>query len=491
MTLCLEEFTPYIGWFGGRYFQYVEDNKKKYCSMRHIVESAVKYLDEVAKIQNSKIKRLEELKNGKGKFSIDLFINSENQKGIIERIKKLDKEANDLLSKRNFFIRLLTKVKRVVGKFFLKINYEKSFHAYGKRDYENEIEDYKKMLSLENLKKMKESLKEMKKEGNLTREEKLGYEFLSAYIHQKKQQPQKNIDFEVSKKIRKKILAGKYTHFSLSGACHCNKEKVSIENFKGKNYAASTCIGTKKENQDNVLYNVNEKDFKFWGVFDGHGKDGKGVSNSVAKATKLYFFKELERNCENKERPSEDEIVASLKHVFEKMDAQLLKQQKKYSGSTACLAVIKNKKAYFSNVGDSRACIYNNNKIFQVTKDQKGMCFIMRGQKMPERINCKRAVGMKTGQFFKKSENVKNITAKARVSSLDLSKLKGPCYFILGCDGLFDYISTDQIGEVMKEMTAKNFSLEEMSNNFVCYALKTHEALKKNSDNITVLIVRF
>jgi serine/threonine protein phosphatase PrpC len=496
MRLCLQNLTPCIGKLGGRYFQYQENNKKKYCSMNDIIKSSVEYLDQLKNSKSSKSSKIKELKEGKRIFSIDL-INSMyiGNRTHIEKIKRLNKKAEELLAKKNCFIKFLTKIKSFVGAIFFKLkrkNYKKCFDRYDNGDE-------KRRFTVSELKEINEALKKRKKEGNLNREGLLSKGLLKSYINQRAQEV-KNVNFKISSEMKKELLIKTYYKHD-EKIVEGLKEKASIETKTGDNFAVSTCIGGRGENQDSFRIVINEKKYpgtQFYGVFDGHGGKGKKASLFTAQNAVESLFEEVEKNSNNEEK-EKSVIVKSLTHIFENVDKKLFTEVRKkehfgkyIGGSTACLAYVKNKEIYFSNVGDSRACIYNGGRIFQTTKDQKGTYSRdleknSWGEKKST-INCKRAIGIYGLRNDKEAR-----TAKARVTSVDISSLgKGPTYLIMGSDGLFNFISTNQIGKVTKEMLDKNFSLEQITNNLVRYAVQATDATKPQylTDNTTVIVAK-
>jgi serine/threonine protein phosphatase PrpC len=315
-------------------------------------------------------------------------------------------------------------------------------------------------------------------------EMKLRKGLLKAFIHQKNQRDL-DINFELTKDIKELYIA-RFKKDFLNREMRIAKF-VKIKNYSENNVSASTFIGERRTNQDSFLMDQ-KSSRKFFGVFDGHGYKGKKISEFVAKNTVSCFLEELKKNCKNKENFKEKlAIVKSLKDVFKRVDKKLTKKirnRKEYGGSTACLVVIckdnNKKKIFVSNVGDSRACLYRDGKVIQLTKDQKGDYEFFDGTE----INCKRAVGLDDFRGYN------GRVAKARVTYLEVDVYEEDSFLVIGSDGLHDYFSSNQLGKVMRRMREGNFSLKEMANNFISCAIQGYNRGRVRADNITVLVVK-
>ncbi|MCF7900409.1 protein phosphatase 2C domain-containing protein [Candidatus Babeliales bacterium] len=122
----------------------------------------------------------------------------------------------------------------------------------------------------------------------------------------------------------------------------------TLKNIRGLN--AKSCY----PNQDRAL--VKGKDGKcFFGVFDGHGKDGADISEYVSE----NFFQSLLE-------------TRRLSLAAETMQKNLDKDGKaQLSGTTAIVGLLDERLLTIGNIGDSRLLYVRDNKILFTTKDHK------------------------------------------------------------------------------------------------------------------------
>ena len=88
---------------------------------------------------------------------------------------------------------------------------------------------------------------------------------------------------------------------------------------------------------------------------DGHGEEGGQIAQ--------YAMDEIRKKLENHEN-FKDDIFAAFHDVFQLVDQNLKKQsdmEPMFSGSTACVVLMRDKKLYIGNVGDSRCVLATKN----------------------------------------------------------------------------------------------------------------------------------
>ncbi len=125
----------------------------------------------------------------------------------------------------------------------------------------------------------------------------------------------------------------------------------------------------RKHNEDCVLAikHPRNKNIKLLIVADGMGgrDDGEIASNYIVDSLKEWFLKKSEKvlNDNNK-------IIKQLEEYVIKLNGKLIKKYgKNHLGTTLTLALVNKKKTIIINVGDSRAYIYKNKKLIQITED--------------------------------------------------------------------------------------------------------------------------
>ena len=123
---------------------------------------------------------------------------------------------------------------------------------------------------------------------------------------------------------------------------------ATLENIRGAHFKPYY------PNQDRAF--VEEKDGKcFFGIFDGHGKNGSDISEYVSK----FFFQRLLES-------GRFSLAADI------MQKDLEKNEKaQLSGTTAIMGLIEGGLLTIGNIGDSRLLYLRNNKILFTTKDHK------------------------------------------------------------------------------------------------------------------------
>lgn len=133
-----------------------------------------------------------------------------------------------------------------------------------------------------------------------------------------------------------------------------------------------------KTNQDRggVVYPYGKNSHTaLFAVYDGHGQGGELVSQ--------YSLHEVQHLLE-KHPDFHSDIEKAFKETFLKVDASLKDEsliEPFYAGTTACVALLRNKKLVLSNAGDSRAVLARKNvdgglkdkltwKVIDLTEDQ-------------------------------------------------------------------------------------------------------------------------
>ena len=215
-----------------------------------------------------------------------------------------------------------------------------------------------------------------------------------------------------------------------------------------------------------VVLNEDEKVYSyFFGVYDGHG--GKGCS--------FYLKDNLHKNIKEFSQQG-------IKLGIEKTEENFKKEEglnengeiKDSSGSCGIIAMIKNKKCIIANVGDSRLVIYKNGIISFVTEDHKPG-----SETEKKRIEAAGGTIYQTQSLFPLYQNGKEIEIPWRVlpGRLSVSRTFGDIeakeekfggkkgvvvalpditeselndeynFIVLGCDGIFDVLSNEEILE--------------------------------------------
>ena len=319
-----------------------------------------------------------------------------------------------------------------------------------------------------------------------------------------------------------------------------------------KAYAANTNQGIARNyNEDRVSIIINIiksisnkcKEKKNWpkasyfSIFDGHG------GNKCADFLKNNLLTLI---CENKFYP--DDIENAIKYGFNEADKIFLKLIQKNgeitdnSGSCGLILIVFEKKIYIANVGDSRCIISLNNgqtrkdvtrdhkpnypyekerillnggKIYQTQTylnqngesnelvdnddvsniDKKNPDLIILGPNRvsPGNLSVSRTIGDPYAKLFAYGGNSKVVISEPDIFCFDLDK-DDIDFIILGCDGIYDQLTSQEILESAWKMIEKNrknnIDIYNTCANIVDFILKMSMA-RKSFDNVTCLMIAF
>ena len=333
--------------------------------------------------------------------------------------------------------------------------------------------------------------------------------------------------------------------------------KVSRKSYGPiKAYAANTNQGiTRDYNEDRVsiIININRnlsnkcKEKKEWpkasyfSVFDGHG------GNKCAEFLKNNLLTYI---CESKYYPSN--IEKAIKFGFNEADKIFLKLVEKNdeiidnSGSCGLILLVFENKIYVANVGDSRCVIslnkgntrkdvtrdhkpnypyekerilQNGGRVYQtqtflnpngdndepidnddVSNIEKNTNIILLGpyRVAPGNLSVSRTIGDPAAKLPDYGGNEKVIISEPDIYCFDLNK-DDIDFLILGCDGIYDQLTSQEILECAWMMIENNKKLKDTKkdvdiyntcSNIVDFILKMSMA-RKSFDNVTCLIVAF
>ena len=336
-----------------------------------------------------------------------------------------------------------------------------------------------------------------------------------------------------------------------------NQGKISSKSFGViTSYAANTHQGiVRNYNEDRVsiIINMNKiSNYKssvpwpkisYFAIFDGH------AGNKCAEYLRENLLRLI---CSNKFFP--ENIPEAIKYGFEKADefflnnyAMINGQLIDNSGTFGLILLIVNNDVYIGNVGDSR-CIgsFNKGKIqCDITRDHKPNTpyekerimanggqiyqtktnikieenFILRTKILlgpyrvyPGRLSVSRTIGDAEGKIPIIGGNPNVIISKPDIYKYNILE-NDIDYFILGCDGIFDQMSNQEVMECAwmilnnepnnnKENESENNNEESFEYNFenvnihekcgliVDFIIKS-SMVRKSFDNVTCLMIAF
>ena len=314
------------------------------------------------------------------------------------------------------------------------------------------------------------------------------------------------------------ILYKSYLNFEDSSTSYYSEFSPPIKSII-KGYAYNTNKGNVRNyNEDTIcVKKINskiEQIFYFFGVFDGHG--GKGCSTFLQNNLYKYILDFSPSGLTDAIYQSEKEFLTN--YALDKDD-----NLKDISGSCGAMAIIKQNKLILANIGDSRIILFKKGKLFFETEDHKpssekekeriinsggqiyqSTSIIPSNQKMnlpwrvlPGRLSVSRTFGdirVKSEKFGGKSGV---IIPSPDVTEFDLDENFD--FMVIGCDGIFDVISNEQIYDIWKivlnDEKYKDYEYQEIDINSLCGDFADSiikSSLFKNSyDNLSCIVVVF
>lgn len=238
-------------------------------------------------------------------------------------------------------------------------------------------------------------------------------------------------------------------------------------------WAAQTDIGkVRQENQDSFFA---DPETALFIVSDGMGGHQGGALASGIIVEDLPVMIENALDKLKSKRPKA--IISILKKAIAEQNRQLHLEgtsERGFAdmGATLVIALLRNRRCYIANVGDSRIYRLRNKKLMQLTRDHSVVSeLIETGQIQPEEAKHHEAAGVIT-QYIGMPERTRSF-----VRSFTLKKNDR---LLLCTDGLNDMINDKHIAQILKTV----FNPETACNSLISAALEAG-----GIDNITTLII--
>lgn len=259
-----------------------------------------------------------------------------------------------------------------------------------------------------------------------------------------------NIDIQAEDLIREVVTSNRKMYNS-------SRYKLVTINEDWASFAEM--CGQREAMEDAVV--VRPKIFKnidLFCVFDGHG--GSGTSTYCAYHIAQDFASELAEF-------SEEFVSRSINNLQESLKAQNLTD-----GSTLALALVSDQEVIVAHLGDSRVLLISEDGIVRHnTEDHKpdnrnefDRILEMGGKVTGSRTNGMVAVARCLGDF-----GIYGVTSEPTIKRITLDP--NDRWIVVACDGIFDLISNQEIGEIAtKAENARNlaYDLRNMAYNRLC-----------------------
>lgn len=239
----------------------------------------------------------------------------------------------------------------------------------------------------------------------------------------------------------------------------------------------------------------NDKNAAFFAVYDGHG------GSRVAEYAGIHLHERIVQHPAYKD----NNITEAIRKGFLALDEDMLddvEMKDELAGTTAICVLIKDKKIYCGNVGDSRAIASVRGRVQNLSYDHKPnnetetkRILAAGGWVEYNRVNGNLALSRALGDFvFKKNEKKKAeeqiVTAYPDV---DVKELTSDHEFILlACDGIWDVLSNEEVLDFVRNRIAQQIPPE-----IICEQLMTRclapdcQMGGLGCDNMTVVLVCF
>lgn len=249
-----------------------------------------------------------------------------------------------------------------------------------------------------------------------------------------------------------------------------NFEQLRSQSFNYIDNMENVCIAEMKglrKSMEDATVSRHEGDIYMFGVFDGHGGDYSSSYCAYHFSQSLKFIEEY--NCK------------TIFKLFVLKHKNLIKA-KPNDGTTACVLYKKDDIAIVGNVGDSRAVIIKEDgaiafqtndhsismrKEFARIRNEKG---IIINNRVAGHVGLTRSFG---------NYGAAGISAKPDISKIKLKS--DDKWIIVGCDGLFGFMSNEDIQRMSQRATdAKSFA----------YDLRNTAYAQNGRDNISVIVVK-
>ena len=246
------------------------------------------------------------------------------------------------------------------------------------------------------------------------------------------------------------------------------------------------------EDQHNIIINMknkhkNIKDINFFAIYDGHG--GKEVSKAVSDILPVFFLNK------NIQYPMSKEDVTKIYDYVEKK-VESIPQSKQCGSTSLTVSQYKHSGGTYldiTNLGDCKAVLCKEYRAIALTREHRPMW--PDEKKRIEQLGGKVIFDGDDWRIkdYSVSRSFGDVNAKPYMSHKpDLYKYKLDSkdkFFILGCDGLWDYVSEqDVINYVLANVYPKGKKVKDATKNIAGKIARL--ALKKGStDNVSVIAV--
>ena len=299
------------------------------------------------------------------------------------------------------------------------------------------------------------------------------------------------------------------------------EEATSMSTFAT---SSQSLQGTRDENQDAELvydnYSGHNRDcapVALFGIFDGHGKDGKKIAEYTCELHKYYY------SDPNLSYPVD---TRKIREISDKIQLRLIRKypappgsERGAEGSGSCallVALYRDENGFCKmqilNVGDSRAMLSRKLTGLQLTHDQTPNSFIERQRIDALIAQCKdedpKNISLKNAEVRQDNEGTWRTCdlSVARAYGDNYAKpfvthypenwhnftiINNDAFIVLACDGVWDVFSTTELHDfIVERMVPDHYGKPVLKRGCDIASEICDEALKKgSSDNVSCIVV--
>ncbi|XP_017058922.1 probable protein phosphatase 2C T23F11.1 [Drosophila ficusphila] len=259
----------------------------------------------------------------------------------------------------------------------------------------------------------------------------------------------------------------------------------------------SSCMqGWRVEMEDahtHILALPEDPQAAFFAVYDGHG--GAGVAKFAGKHLHKFVTKRPEYR--------DNGVEVALKRAFLDFDREMLHNGtfgEQSAGSTAVVVLIRERRLYCANAGDSRAiaCISGVVQALSVDhkpNDEAETRRILAGGGWVEfnRVNGNLALSRALGDFIYKKNSLKSpeeqiVTANPDVEIRDITDDWE--FVLLACDGIWDVMTSAEVGQFVRRRICEGLEPQAICEDLMNSCLSPDGQMGGlGGDNMTVILV--
>jgi protein phosphatase len=240
-------------------------------------------------------------------------------------------------------------------------------------------------------------------------------------------------------------------------------------------WGAATHIGkVREENQDGFLV---EPQLALFLVSDGMGghRGGKLASTIVVEDLPVIIETSLDKLKVGSPKTIKSLLSRSISEQSRQLQLEGISETGfRDMGATLAIILLKNKRCFVANLGDSRVYLFRKNRLSQLTRDHSVVSdLVMEGLIGPEEAKSHEARGQITSYIGMEEEPLPHVSSFL---------LKGNDRLLLCTDGLTDMLDDEDIATILKK---------EPDSQAVCQELVNAANAAGGYDNITVITIEW